>query len=127
MATPGRSISTVLSDIVGNIQEIVRSEMRLAKTEFTEEVAKLRSASLLLGVGAFVLAVSVLFVLLAVVYALSTVMPAWAAALAVAAGAGVVAAVCCGVGIRKFKAARAAPKTAASLKENVEWAKQLTR
>jgi len=127
MATANRSISTVLTDIVGNIQEIVRSEMRLAKTEVTEEVAKLRSASVLMGLGAFMLSVSVLFVLLAVVYALSAVMPAWAAALIVGVGAGVIAALCCGLGIKRFKAVRAAPKTTATLKENVEWAKNLTR
>ena len=127
MANASRSISTVLTDIVGNIQEIVGSEMRLAKTEITEEVGKLRAASVLLGLGAFLLSVSVLFVLLAVVYALSAVMPEWAAALVVGVGAGVIAALCCGLGIKRFKAVRAAPKTTATLKENVEWAKNLTR
>jgi hypothetical protein len=39
----------------------------------------------------------------------------------------VIAAVCLGVGIKRFKTMRAVPKTAETLKENVEWAKQLTR
>lgn len=127
MSTANRTISTVLSDIVGNVQDIVRSELRLAKTEITEELAKARSAGILIGTGALMLVFSTLFLLLAAVYALSNFMPGWAAAVIVAAGVGVIAALCFGIGIRKWKSVRAAPKTAATVKENVEWAKQLTR
>ena len=127
MANVDRSISTVLHDIVGNVQDIIRSEVRLAKTEITDELGKLGIASILLGVGALLLTFSALFALLAIIYALSTFLPAWEAALIVAAGVGAIAALCWGVGLQKFRAARAAPKTTASVKENVEWAKQLTR
>jgi uncharacterized membrane protein YqjE len=127
MATAERPISSVLHDIVGNIQDIVRSEVRLAKSELTEELKKTRSASVLLGVGAVLLTFSVLFLLLAIVYALTLVMPGWAAALIVGAGVGAIAAVCCGLGIARFKSVRAPPKTTATMKENVEWAKQLTK
>ena len=34
-----RSVSAVLADIVGNVQDIVRSEVRLAKAEVKEETA----------------------------------------------------------------------------------------
>ena len=127
MATAERSISTVLFDILGNVQEIIRSEMRLARTEVAEELGKLRSASLLLGAGALLGAFSALFLLLAIVYALSLVVPAWGAALIVAAAVAAVAAILLGAGFKRIKAVRAAPKTTESLKENVEWAKQLTR
>ncbi len=127
MAPTDRSISTVLQEIVANVQDIVRAEMRLAKTEVTEELGKARSAGVLFSVGALAAAFSALFLLLALAYALSMVMPAWAAALIVAAGIGVVAAVCIGVGMKRFKTIHAAPKTAASLRENVQWAKQLTK
>ena len=127
MANVDRSISTVLHDIVGNVQDIIRSEVRLAETEVTEELGKLGHASILLAVGALLLTFSALFALLAIIYALSAFLPAWEAALIVAAGVGAIAALCCGLGLKKFKAVRAAPKTTASVKENVEWAKQLTR
>jgi uncharacterized membrane protein YqjE len=127
MAIADRSISTVLHDIVGNIQDIIRSEVRLAKTELSEELGRSRSAAVLLGVGLLMLTFTALFLLLAIVYALSLVMPAWTAALIVGAGAGAIGALCCGLGIKRFKALRAAPKTVASIKENVEWAKQLTK
>lgn len=127
MATAERSISTVLQEIVGNIQDIVRAEVRLAKTEVTEELSKARSVGVLFGTGAVAGSLSVLFFLLAIVYALTIVMPAWVAALVVAASIGVAAAICIGIGIKRFKTIHAAPKTAASLKENVQWAKQLTK
>jgi hypothetical protein len=97
-----RSIAAVLHDIVGNVQDIVRSEFRLAKTEATDELGKLRSAGTMLGVGAFLLIFSGIFLLLAIVYALSLVMEPWAAALIVGATVGVIAALCCGVGIKRL-------------------------
>jgi uncharacterized membrane protein YqjE len=127
MPTAARPISAVLHDIIGNVQDIVRSELRLAKTEVSEELGKLGSAAVLLGVGALLVTFSAGFLLLAAVYALSLVMPGWAAALIVAVAAGAIAALCCGLGIKRVKAVRAAPKTAASMKENAEWAKQLTK
>lgn len=127
MATANRTISTVLSDIVGNVQDIVRSELRLAKTELTEELGKARTAAILIGAGTLLGIFSVAFLLLAGVHALSNVMPGWAAALIVGAGVGLIGALCFALGIRRFKSVRADPKTAATVKENVEWAKQLTR
>jgi drug/metabolite transporter (DMT)-like permease len=81
----------------------------------------------LLAVGALLLTCGALFVLLAIVYALSLVVAAWAAALIVGVAVGVIAVLCLTVGLRRIRSTRAAPKTAATLKENVEWAKQLTR
>jgi uncharacterized membrane protein YqjE len=127
MSPADRSISAVLHDIVGNIQDIVRCEIRMAKTELTEELGKSRSAGMLVGIGALMLTISALFLLLAALYALSLLMPEWAAALIVGAGVGATAALCVGAGIKRFRAVRAEPKAVASLKENVEWAKQLTK
>ena len=39
-----RSIGSLVNDIVGNVQEIIRSEVRLAKAEVTEELTKARRA-----------------------------------------------------------------------------------
>jgi Flp pilus assembly protein TadB len=125
MPATERPISAVLQEIVRNIQDIVRSEVRLAKTEVREELSKTRSAGLLIALGAACGLFSVFFVLLTFVYALSLVIPRWAAALCVAAGVGIVAAVTIRAGLRRFKTIHAAaPKTVASVKENVEWAKQ---
>jgi uncharacterized membrane protein YqjE len=127
MAASIRSIPEILKDVLTNIQEIVRAEVRLAKAELGEELSSARSGGLLIGVGAVAAIFSALFLLLACVYALGRVMPNWAAALIVAAAVGVAAAVTLGVGLKRFKTIQAAPKTSASLQENVRWAKELTR
>jgi hypothetical protein len=127
MAAGNRSIPEILQDVLTNFQDIVRAEMRLARAELTEELSAARSGGILVGVGAVAAIFSVLFLLLGCVYALGRVMPDWAAALIVAAAVGVAAAVTLSLGLQRFKTIQAAPKTAASLKENVRWAKQLAK
>jgi hypothetical protein len=127
MAVAERPISVVLRDIVGNMQDIVRSEMRLAKTELTDDFVKMRTGAILTGIGVCMLLLTTGFILLAAVYALSIIVPAWAAALIVSAGVGLIAAITLGLGMKKLKAMRGAPRTTATLKENAEWARQLTR
>ena len=122
-----RSIPEILQDVLSNIQDIVRAEVRLAKAELGEELNRARSGGILVGVGAVAAIFSALFLLLACVYVLGLIMPNWAAALIVAAAVGVAAAVTLGLGLKRLKTIQAAPKTAASLKENVQWAKQLTK
>ena len=127
MAAGMRSIPEILQDVLTNIQDIVRAEVRLAKAELGEELSAARSGGLLVGVGAVAAIFSALFLLLACVYALALVVPNWAAALIVAAAVGIAAAVTLSLGLKRFKTIQAAPKTAASLKENVRWAKELTK
>ena len=98
MAAGIRSIPEILHDVLANIQDIVRAEVRLAKAELGEELTKARSGGLLIGAGAIAAIFSALFLLLACVYALGRVMPNWAAALIVAAAIGVAAAVTLGIG-----------------------------
>ncbi len=127
MAAGIRSIPEILHDVLANIQDIVRAEVRLAKAELGEELKAARSGGVLVGAGAVAAIFSALFLLLACVYALARVVPDWAAALIVAAAVGVAAAVTLGLGLKRFKTIQAAPKTAASLKESVRWARPLTR
>jgi uncharacterized membrane protein YqjE len=122
-----RPMSVVLQDIVRNVQDIVRSEVRLAKTEVAEELRGTRSVAVLLAMGALSGLFTVLFGLVACVCALSLVLPMWAASVGVAAFAGIVATVTICAGLARFKTIRAAPKSVASIKENVEWAKQQIR
>ena len=128
MAAGDRSLSDVFQDIIRNVQEIVRSEVRLAKTEIREEAAKAKSSTLLLGAGVVTAIFAMLFLLLMIVYALALVMPSWAAALIVGAVLAVVASVMLTAGIRRFKQIHPTPeRTVETIKENVEWAKQHTK
>ena len=79
----GRSVSDVCQNIVQNVEVMVRSEIRLAKTEIRQEVIKTKSATLLLLTGALISIFAIFFVLLGVVYALAVVIPSWGAALIV--------------------------------------------
>jgi uncharacterized membrane protein YqjE len=123
-----RSFSDVLQDVVRNIQEIVRSEVRLAKTEIGEEAVKAKAAAIFVGIGAVCGLFAGVFFLLAVLYALIRVVPDWSAALILAAIMAGVAVVALNAGVKQFKRVHPAPdKTIDSLKENVAWAKEQTK
>ena len=124
MATQERSISDVLQDIVGNIQDIVRSEVRLAKGELREEAAKIKASAPSLVVGGVAGLLAAFFVAWAAFYALSLVFPMWAAALIVAGLLAIVAGVAVSAGIKMLQKVHPPVQTIASVKENVQWAKQ---
>jgi uncharacterized membrane protein YqjE len=130
MATPQtqRSVPELLQAIVGNLQEIIRSEFRLAKTELKEEAAKVAKPAATLGAGLVLGLYGLGFLLLASVYALSTIMPAWLAALLVGMVLAVVAAAMVTSSSKKFKRVDPTPdKTIQTLEENVQWVKHPTK
>jgi Kef-type K+ transport system membrane component KefB len=80
-----RSVPQVLHDIVGNVEEIIRSEWRLAKTEIKESaVVRAKDASIF-GVGVVLGFYGIGFLLLGAVYGLSMIVGGWRAALVVGA------------------------------------------
>ena len=124
MTETDRSIGAVVSDILGDIHVIVRGEVRLAKAEIREEIAKARRGVVLLGAGGLVLAAALGCGLLAAIYGLSMVWPPWAAALAVSGGTAVLGAALALSGRKHIESVELPPqKTAASVKENLQWAK----
>jgi len=126
--TRERSAADVLKDIVGNVQEIIRSEVRLAKAETTAEVGKAKSSVALLGAGAVCALFGATFTLLAAVYALSLVMAAWLAALIVGAVMAIAGAVLLSRGLDEWKKVNPKPeRTIETVKENVEWMKNQTK
>src|SRR6476661_7322647 len=91
MATPQRSFPDVLQDIIINLQQIIRYEFRLAKTEIAEKAIEGARPAITFGVGLVLAFYGVGFLLLACVYALSAAIAAWLAALLVGAVVGIVA------------------------------------
>lgn len=123
-----RTTADLLKEIVGNVQEIIRSEVRLAKAEIREESSKGLSAAKLLGAGAVLSLYALGFVLLSSVYLLGTVVPPWAAALIVGVIVGTIAAALMLKGRAQFKKVSPKPeKTIGNVKENVAWIKGQTR
>lgn len=119
-----RSVLEVLQDILGNFQDIIRSEFRLATAEIKEEAGRVSKPAGTLG-AAIVLAIYALgFMLLTTVYALATVMPSWLAALLVSVSVGVLAIVLASLGTKRLRQANPRlNKTRESWKENMQWAK----
>ena len=125
MAPDERPISEVIGDIAENVQQIARAELRLAKAELIEDVARMKRGAIFMAVAAMTGALAIGCLCLTAIYALALVMPAWAAALIVAVLMAVIAGVCVMSGTRQF-AALGMPRTAATVKENVQWAKTRT-
>jgi len=121
-----RSVADVLQDILHNVQDILRSEVRLAKAEIRQEATQAAAAALWIGVVGLLSAW--MFLLWTAVYALTTVLPLWAATLVIA-----VAVACAGgtvltAGLRRFTRMKPMPeRTIESLQENLEWMKQPTK
>jgi len=120
-----RSLIDVLNAIFGNLQDIVRSELRLATAEVTDELLSTKSAAFSLGIAFMAGAFTALFLLLSAMYALALVLTTWGAALVVAWAVAMVSVVAFVISARRTRVRRnLAPRTTASIKENLAWAKQ---
>lgn len=123
-----RPVSAVVSDIVGNVQEIVRSEVRLAKAQMKSEARDTVTSATRLACGVVVALYAVGLFLLAAVFLLSQYMPAWLAASAVCLVAASVAAVLIISGRRQWSHARSAIERPINVtKENVLWMNAQTK
>jgi uncharacterized membrane protein YqjE len=119
-----RSIGSLVNDIVGNVQEIIRSEVRLAKAEVTEELSKARRAMIWLVAGAVLATMAFGFLLLTAVYVLEHFFQPWVAALIVALGSGAIGGALAAVGASQMKrVSLPPPRTITSVQENLQWAK----
>jgi uncharacterized membrane protein YqjE len=123
-----RPVSAVFADIVGNVQEIIRSEVRFAKAEISKQASEAAGSASLLA-GGFALAFYAFgLLLLAAVYLLSQLMPAWIAALVVCLALSAVAATLITVGRRRWKLLHPiAEKTVQTTKENLSWTNVRTK
>ena len=124
----GRTFSQIFQEIVHHISEIVRSEVRLARTEVRDDITQVSKTGVYFVIGAVFAFHALGFILLGLVYALGTSMALWLSALVVGAGAGVIAASLLIVGRRKLRQTSLVPdKTIRSLQENVRWMKKQTK
>lgn len=123
-----RAVSQVLQDILRNLQEIVRSEVRLAKVEIREEIKQAAFSGAWIAAGAVAAVSAWIFLLWTVVYALATAMSTWVATLLVAVVMACAGALLIMSGIRKARRIQPIPeRTVESVKENLEWMKQPTK
>jgi uncharacterized membrane protein YqjE len=121
-----RPMSEVFKDIVSNLQEMVRSEVRLARAEIREETSKTVRAGAMLAAGGVLGISASMFLLVCVAQLLSLTMPSWAASLIVGLAVGVAAAILISNG-RKGLVMPTPDRAIESVKENVEWMKNQTK
>jgi hypothetical protein len=125
---PDRSVADLLKSIVDNVQEIIRSEVKLARAEVREEASKAGSAGRSFGIAAVVGLYAGGFLLFTMYHVLALFMPLWGAALCVTIVSGSAAAIMFASGKKMWKQVNAKPeKTIESVKENVAWLKDQTR
>src|SRR5450432_3528725 len=121
----GRSVPEVLQDIVGNIQEIIRSEFSLAKIEIKQEATQAKGPVIMWLIGGALGLYALGFLLFTAVLGMATVMPIWMAALIVGAALAVVSIALLSAASKRLKQVHKVPeRTIESLKENVQWAKE---
>jgi uncharacterized membrane protein YqjE len=123
-----RSVAAVLQDVLRNLQEIVRSEVRLARVEIRDETRRAVSSGMWIAAGVAGALSAWMFLLWTVAYLLATRMSMWAATLVVAVVMACVGSVLLVGGIRRVKRIQPIPeRTVESVKENLEWMKQPTK
>jgi uncharacterized membrane protein YqjE len=88
-----RSLAEVVRDMVGNLEQLLRAEVRLAKAEVRDDVRQTVRALRWRAMGAILGLYAIGLALLGAVYLLATIVAPWLAALAVAAGLGLIAAI----------------------------------
>ncbi len=123
-----RSTAAVVKDVVGGVQALVRQELELARLELMEGVsAKAQAAGA--GGAAGVLGLYVVgFLGLAGGYGLAEVMPLWAAFLVVAGVMLLLLVILLLFAKKRATSTPVAPEQSiARIKEDVAWAKTLTR
>jgi uncharacterized membrane protein YqjE len=124
----GRSIRQILQDMFNHVNDIIRSEVRLATTEVRQDVTQVAKAGTWIGVAGVLALYALGFILLSAVFALQDVMPSWLAALLVGVAVGIVAAILYLTGRKKFAQASLRPdKTIQTLEDNVTWFKRQTK
>jgi len=113
-----------LQDILHNVQDILRSEVRLAKAEIRQEATQAAAAALWMTIGVVGLLSAWMFLSWTAVYALATVLPIWAATLVIAVAMAGAGGMVIRTGLRRFTRIKPMPeRTIASLQENLEWMK----
>jgi hypothetical protein len=128
MANHDSTLTDVIKDAVRDAQDLVRSEIALAKAEAREEVSRFGIGAGLLAGAALAAVIAIIFLLTAVAWALSEVLlwPVWAGFALVTAVMLVAAAALAYLGRSRVTAQRHMPRTVDTVKENLQWMRART-
>jgi len=122
-----RSASDIAQDVMRDMGDVVRGEIRLAKAEISEKAAKAGKAGGFYGAAALCGVMGFACLVLAGVAALALVMPVWLAALLMSVMLVCFAAAAYAGGKAKMKDINPVPeRTVQTIKDDIEWAKHRT-
>jgi len=118
-------LGSIVSGIVKDLQEIVRGEVKLAKTEIKEDVSAMGKGAASIAAGGIVAFVGFVFLMLSATFVLSKWIEMWIAALIVAVALLLIGAILAMSGKKKLSASSLKPtESMESLKEDQAWASQ---
>ncbi len=145
-AAPERPVQDVVKDIVGNVQEIVRSEIRLARTELRDKASAGSKAAAMIAAGGVLALYALGFLFVAIYVALDAVLWAWLSALIVFVVLGLIGGGLYMAGKSRLRSIRPVPErtvltaketvktvtsnaqdTAKTVKEEVQWTRNRVR
>ncbi len=104
------SLTTLLRDLIGDLSELIRQELRLAQAEVGQKVARAQMSVICIAAGLLSAFCAVLILLQAAVIGLAEVMPAWAASLSVGGTMAITAIVLMKIGQRGLSPANLIPE-----------------
>ena len=118
-------LGSLISGVVKDLQDLLRGEIQLAKTELKEDATSAGKGIGMIAAGAFVGLVGFIFLMLAATWLLDKWVQQWLAAGIVAVALLVVAAILAQSGRSTLRTASFKPEqTIETLKEDQQWAKQ---
>ena len=128
MATYEPSIGDVIRNAIRDAQDLVRSELALAKAEVHEEVRRVSVGAGLLAGAALAAAMAVIFLMTTVALAIAVLLgwPVWSGFGIVTVLVALAAAALGYIGKKRITTARHMPRTVDALKENIEWMRART-
>lgn len=102
-ASTDRSIGDVMTDVAGNVERLVRTEVRLTKATVLQAARGMVRGGAMVASGALLAMLAVMLLLLGAVARLSETMKVWQAALIVAGGTALVSALVIGMGVAALR------------------------
>lgn len=125
---PEHSLGELVGEIGEDLSKLFRQEIELAKTEIREEAGKAGKAAGMLGGAGFAGTMAAVLLSLALVFALANVMDAGWAALIVGVLWAIAGVVLYSAGRTRMRQVSPKPQeTIETLKEDAQWARNLTR
>lgn len=128
MATHEPSIADVIKNAIRDAQDLVHSEVALAKAEVRQEVRRLSVGAGLLAGAALAAVIAVIFLMTTIAWAIADLLgwPVWSGFGIVTVLVAITAGALGYIGKKRITAARHMPRTVDALKENIEWMRART-